>query len=267
MKVKNAVRRLVNTFGYDIIKLAPSNDIIRLAPSNAAIRTTLEESYALIRGLGFQPKAIIDVGVASGTPELYRAFPDSYCLLIEPLKEFESDLIAILKKYKGSYVLAAAGPRPGQATFNVHKSHLDGSSLHKETMGSEADGYEINVPLIKIDDIIKAKQIGGPYLIKIDVQGAELSVMDGAPQALLETEVIVLEVSLFEFMVGAPQFHEVISYMKERDFVAYDIFHGWNRPLDGALGQVDVVFVKDKGMFRRDHSYSTVEQMRAKFGP
>lgn len=75
-----------------------------------------------------------------------------------------------------------------------------------------------------------------------------------------------MEVSLFEFMVGAPQFHEVISYMKNRDFVAYDIIHGWNRPLDNALGQVDVVFVKDKGMFRSDHSFATVEQMRAKLG-
>ena len=68
----------------------------------------------------------------------------------------------------------------------------------------------------------------------------------------------VLEVSMFEFMVGAPQFYDVISYMKERDFVAFDIIHGWNRPLDNALGQIDVVFVKDEGMFRRDHSYSKV---------
>jgi FkbM family methyltransferase len=253
MKIKSAIRRFINRFGYDIRMLVPSN---------TKIRTTIGESYGLIRELGFQPKTIIDVGVASGTPELYWAFPDCYFLLIEPLKEFESDLIAILRQYKGSYVLAAAGAQPGQASFNVHKNHLGGSSLRKETMGAEADGYEISVPLIKIDDILNEKQLNGPYLLKVDVQGAELSVLDGAAQALLETEVVVLEVSLFEFYVGAPQFSEVISYMKERDFVAYDIIHGWNRPLDNALGQLDIVFVKDKGMFRRDHSYSTAEQMK-----
>ncbi len=253
MKIKRAIRRFINRFGYDLM------------PINTGIRTTIGESYALIRGLGFQPKTIIDVGVASGTPELYSAFPNSYFLLIEPLKEFEPDLIAILKYYRGSYVLAAAGPQPGQASFNVHKNHLDGSSLCRETMGAEADGYEISVPLIKIDDILEEKQLNGPYLIKVDVQGAELFTLDGASQALKETEVVVLEVSLFEFMIGAPQFYEVISYMKEHDFVAYDIIHGWNRPLDNALGQVDIVFVKNKGMFRRDHSFSTVEQMKAKF--
>lgn len=255
MTARIVLRRIINSFGYDIH---------RLGAEGVRIRTTIGQSYALIRGLGFQPGTIIDVGVASGTPELYAAFPDSYLLLIEPLKEFESDLIAILRQHRGSYVLAAAGPKTGEATFNVHRNQLTGSSLHKETMGAEADGYEVKVQLLRIDDVIKEKRLAGPYLIKVDVQGAELSALDGAQQALQEAEVVVLEVSLFEFMVGAPQFYDVVFYMKERGFVAYDIIHGWNRPLDHALGQVDIVFVKERGMFRRDHSYSTIEQMKAK---
>jgi len=39
-----------------------------------------------------------------------------------------------------------------------------------------------------------------------------------------------------------------------------------DRPLDNALGQIDIVFVKDKGMFRQDHSYSTIEQLKTLFG-
>jgi FkbM family methyltransferase len=257
MNIKNAIRRLVNRFGYDIRPLVQES---------RKIRTTIGESFSLMRKLGFQPKTVVDVGVASGTMELYRAFPDSYFLLIEPLKEFESDLISISKQYRGSYILAAAGSSSGEVTFNLHKNHLDGSSLYKENMGTEADGYEITVPMIRIDDIIKDKQLIGPYLIKVDVQGAELDALEGAQQALLEAEVVVLEVSLFEFMKGAPQFFDVVSYMKNRGFAAYDIILGWNRPLDNALGQIDIVFVKDKGMFRQDHSYSTIEQMKALFG-
>ena len=67
-------------------------------------------------------------------------------------------------------------------------------------------------------------------------------------------------------MKGAPQFYEVVTWMKGRDFVAYDIILGWNRPLDNALGQIDIIFVKDQGMFRRDHSFSTTEQMKILFG-
>lgn len=93
------------------------------------------------------------------------------------------------------------------------------------------------------------------------MQGAELDVLNGCQQALSETEVVVLEVSMFQFMEGAPEFHDVIFYMKERGFVAYDIILEWNRPLDNALGQIDVVFVKEKSQFRRDHSFSTPQQL------
>jgi len=128
-------------------------------------------------------------------------------------------------------------------------------------MGLEADGHKVTVSMITIDEIIKEKQLVGPYLIKVDVQGAELDVLEGAQHVLLETEVVVLEVSLFEFMKGSPQFYDVVSYMKNRGFVAYDLILGWNRPLDNALGQIDHYIRKDEGMFRQDHSYSTIEQM------
>jgi FkbM family methyltransferase len=257
MNVKTAIKRLANRFGYEIMPFVQKR---------TNMRTTIEESYALLRGLGFRPATVVDVGVGTGTMELYRTFPESYFLLLEPLKECEPDLISILGRYKGSYVLAAAGASPGQVTFNVHKNHLHGSSLYKESMGAEADGQEVTVPMVRIDDVLKDKQLKGPYLIKVDVQGAELDALAGAQKALSEADVVVLEVSLFQFMKGAPQFYDVVAYMKQRDFVAYDIIPGWNRLLDNALGQVDIVFVKDKGIFRQDHSYSTVEQMKALFG-
>lgn len=129
-------------------------------------------------------------------------------------------------------------------------------------MDAESDGYEVTIPMIRIDDVLKEKQVSGPYLIKVDVQGAELDVLDGSPQALQESEVVVLEVSMFQFMKGAPELYDVVFYMKERGFVAYDIILGWNRPLDNALGQIDMVFVKENGRFRQNHSYSTLEQMK-----
>ncbi len=67
---------------------------------------------------------------------------------------------------------------------------------------------------------------------------------------------------MFQFMKGAPEFFDIVFYMKQHGFVAYDIILGWNRPLDNALGQIDIIFVKENGQFRQNHSYSTVEQMK-----
>jgi hypothetical protein len=84
--------------------------LFRKSSSNS-LRSTTAESYALISKLGFKPKTVIDVGVASGTEELYSAFPEATLLLIEALNQFEPNLVSILKRYRGSYLIVAAGPK------------------------------------------------------------------------------------------------------------------------------------------------------------
>lgn len=246
MHVKKALRRSISRLGYDVR---------RRRDSDSDVRTTMAESYALMRSLGFRPKTIVDVGVGKGTSDLHNAFPEAYLLLIEPLAAFEPFLISALQGRQGSYVLAAAGPSAGSVAIHVHDD-LEGSSLYEESMGPEADGFEATVPQVTIDDVLRQKGLHGPLLIKVDVQGAELDVLRGGREALATAEAVVLEVSLFGFLKGTPQFYDVVQFMKERDFVAYDIIQGNNRPLDGALGQVDVVFVRESGRFRQDHSWA-----------
>ena len=254
--IKGLVKRILSARGYEL----------RRRPTELPLRTTIRQSYELMKDLGFGPATVIDVGVASGTPELYETFPGATFLLVEPLAAFEAEIKMILQRYRGSYVIGAAGPRSGEVSFNVHDNHMHGSSLLNETMGEVADGHRITVPMVVVDDLVKERSLVGPMLVKVDVQGGEINVLEGCTRTLESTEAVVLEVSLFEFMKGAPQLHDVVSYMKALGFVAYDIVLGWNRPLDNALGQVDIVFVKEAGRFRRDHSFATVEQMRQKFG-
>jgi FkbM family methyltransferase len=272
LNAKDTIRRLLSLIGFGR-PFASMHALSREIPEEATVqgsdmtrtRGSLDESYALLRDLGFNPLTVIDVGVASGTPALYTTFPKAYFLLVEPLSVFEPQLRTILERYRGSYVLAAAGDHTGRVSFNVHSRYLEGSSMYKEAMGPEADGEEIEVPLVRLDDVVKERALSGPFLIKVDVQGAELKVLEGAPATLSHAEAVVLEVSLFQFMKGAPELHDVVAFMKARDLVTFDIILGWNRPLDNALGQVDIVFVKEDGCFRQDHSFATIQQMKTLF--
>ena len=157
------------------------------------------------------------------------------------------------------YTLAAATSKPGVTTMNVHPD-LVGSSLYLENETSNVNGLPRTVPAVTLDSLCQDKKTSGPYIVKIDVQGAELDVLDGAAKVLQEAELVILEVSFFQFFEGGPQLHDVVQYMKSKGFVAYDIFGLQYRLLDNALSQADVVFVLETGRFRVHHYYATRDQ-------
>jgi len=252
---KHLVRDLFSIFGLEIR---------RKQPWESEDRASLSGVLRQLTARGLRPQTLIDVGVAFQTAELYQEFPKADMLLIEPLIEFEPFLRRICEHYHAQYILAAAGERPGFATMNVHPDGF-GSSLLKEVEGPSVDGVSREIPVITIDQACADKKLKGPYLIKVDVQGAELQVLAGARQALYETEAVILEVNLFGTMIGGPQLYEVVSQMKKYGFAVYDIYGFTYRPFDGALAQVDVVFVPDQGALRRSHVYSTPEKRQQQF--
>lgn len=251
------VKRAFNTFGLEIRRKRST----RAEP--LLTRASLGGALSHLRTLGFKPQTVIDVGVASQTPELYEAFPEASLLLIEPLAEFEPYLKKICQRYNAQYVLSAAGEAPGVATLNVHTDQLDCSSLLKEAEGASVDGIPREVPVVTIDEVCSEKGLKGPYLIKSDVQGAELKVLEGAPRVLKETEMVILEVTLFGTMIGGPQLADVVAYMKDHGFVAYDAWGFLYRPYDGALAQVDMAFVRQSGPLRKSHVFATPEQRKS----
>jgi FkbM family methyltransferase len=212
---------------------------------------------------GLQPKTIIDVGAARGTPALYEVFPTARHILIEPLQEFAPYLDQLVGNLEqAEYIVAAAAKTSGNTVINVHPD-LVGSSLYLEEENSDVNGIERIVPAITLDEFCQNTKTQGPYLIKIDTQGAELDVLMGAKTVLPETAFVILEVSFFEFFRGGPQIYDCIVFMKEHGFVAYDIFGFQYRPSDGAMSQVDIAFVEEKGPFRQHHYYATPDQRAA----
>jgi FkbM family methyltransferase len=248
--VKHLAVRLFDAFGFDIRRRRPAT----------VARASMAGGLAQLSRLGFKPQTVIDVGVAYQTSELYEAFKDADILLIEPLVEFEPFLRKICSSYHAQYVLAAAGETAGTAVLNVRPDKI-GSSLLSEVEGSAVESSPRTVAVITIDEACMERNLRGPFLIKVDVQGAELQVLSGAKRTLQETEAVLLEVSLFGFWVGSPQFYDVIAYMKECGFVAYDFCGFLYRPLDSALCQMDMIFARENGFLRRSHLFATPEQL------
>jgi len=246
---KEFVKKFFYVFGLEVHRCAVGE------------RGSLVGALKQIRNLGFTPATVIDVGAAVGTftVQCHRVFLDSRYLLIEPLEENKEYLEKVIKTIpKAEYILAVATTQPGEVTLNVH-SDLVGSSLYLENE-TNLNGVPRNVPAVTLDDLCKDGNLAGPYLVKIDVQGAEVDVLSGATEILDETEYTILEVSLFQFVKGGPQLYDVVTFMKSHGFVVYDIVGRLYRPLDDALAQIDMAFVKENSQFRKYHIYANPKQ-------
>jgi FkbM family methyltransferase len=225
------------------------------------MRRTLPEVLSHYCKLGLAPATVIDVGVGAATPELYAGFPAARLVLIEALEEWRGHLDAIARDRGATVVLAAAGPQAGAIDIAVHRAPVCSAILGSRA--GDGDQPSRSVPMVRLDDLVSEHGLQAPFAIKADVEGGEIEVLSGALEILQETELVLLEVSLFELVPGTPQLHDVVGWMHAHGFVVADIYNGHNRLLDDSLAQVDLGFVRQDGRFRREHAYATAAQADA----
>jgi len=247
-RLRSGAARVVNAV------LRPFGVEIRIRPGRFR-RGTLRGALEQGAGAGLAPRTVIDVGVATGTSALYDAFPDARLVLVEPVAECGPALARIASRFSAVEVVpAAAGRVPGRATINVHADPARSSLYH--VPGAEPPELERReVTVVTLDQIRHERALRGPFLIKIDVEGAELDVLAGAPGMLAETDYLVVEVSLFDFYTGGSRVQDVVRFLDQHDLVLYDVLDVQYRPLDQALGQADLVFVRRNGPLRQAHTF------------
>jgi FkbM family methyltransferase len=214
----------------------------------------MAEALAQLKKVGFEPRTVIDVGVAYGTPDLYEAFPGAYFHLFEPLREFEPHIRAVLKKIRGEHHACALSDESDHSKLFI-SPQVDGASLMHQGL-DPGDPRLRAVEVLTLDNSFLDRDVDGPVLLKTDCQGADLRVIQGGKKFLARCDVVIMEVGMFHFWgPKTPDFAETVRYMQDQGFVPYDFFGYLPRPSDGALGQIDVVFINDQGMFRASHQW------------
>jgi FkbM family methyltransferase len=221
---------------------------------NQIPRNTKRGSLINVRNLGFNPRVVIDVGAQIGTFELYETFPQSKHLIIEPVKEHGPQLLHICRQLPDAEVIIAAVT----AVSGTVKLSVTQNFQYASIVKTKIEGRELRtIDGITLDDVCRERQLQGPYLIKIDVDGLEVDVLKGAVHILNETEYVIVESTLFG------QIYEVMDFLRVHGFVAYDIVDVMYRPIDFALWQVDMAFVKKEGQFRQNKSFATEEMSKS----
>jgi len=107
-------------------------------------------------------------------------------------------------------------------------------------------GQEINslvknkskIPATTLDMLVDKLALKPPFLLKLDVQGAEESVLDGAPSVLRNTHVVICEADIEDFQ-------DINGALVKAGFRLYDLTDLY-RLGDGTLGWFYPIYVSNK---------------------
>lgn len=130
-----------------------------------------------------------------------------------------------------------------------------GSTFLSDTSGS-SDEETREVAVVTIDELLANKEIRPPDLIKMDVQGYEMSILNGAQKSIRMCQALLLELPFYRFSQSLGLFHEVIVYLIDKGFRPYEVADVIRRPLDGAMSHCDLLFLKEGHPLFMDNRWS-----------
>ncbi|MEJ8842222.1 FkbM family methyltransferase [Lacibacter sp. H375] len=200
---------------------------------------SLHWSLKNLKLLGFTPSFVVDIGAYEGywTRDFLEVYPDAKILMLEAQSAKLEKLKRVCNDFSNAqYHIALLSPEDGK----------EFSFIESETASHVTDEIVEGAKKLRgeaLDQILERKQLPFPDFLKLDVQGFELEVLKGAAKSLAHTQFCILEVSLLD-LDGTPMMLEVMNYMDSKGFQAYDICQFMRRPLDKALYQIDLLFIK-----------------------
>lgn len=185
--MKDFIKAILNFLKLDLTKNIQYDRL-----TNLILKQVIKEDSNCI-DIGCHKGEILEIMIKHSPKGTHYAF--------EPIPSFFDNLKDKFGK-KCTIFPYALSDEEGQATFNFVKNAPAYSGLNKRKYAVEnPEIEEIDVTLKKLDDLIPAdKKIS---LIKIDVEGAEFKVLQGAKQLITRD----LPVVIFECGLGASDFY------------------------------------------------------------
>ncbi len=193
---------------------------------------------------------LIDVGGNSGYwSETYlEFFPNSRVIAFEPIeKEFGRYQQRFRDSEKVEVHNVGLSDKTGVATLHLASCSAH-SSLHAYATGqpglqTNPEGEE-EIRLIPLDAMKLWERPAARTFLKVDVQGHELNVLQGASQTLAHVDVLQVECSFLpEYEHVKPSFPHVAAYL--RDFDIYPaMFRNYGTALGPYAWEQDVIFCK-----------------------
>jgi FkbM family methyltransferase len=190
---------------------------------------------------------VIDVGASRGqyATELRRHGYRGEIVSFEPVGEaFEHLVSAAAGDSRWTCHQMALGAVAEEAAIHV-ASNLASSSLLEMGDGLRSGAPWVSftgvetVRVARLDDVLANK---GPCMLKLDVQGYEDRVLDGAPSTLARASLLQSELSIAELYAGQAHFRALIDRLDDAGFELVDLDPFFHDRADGRVLSIDALF-------------------------
>jgi FkbM family methyltransferase len=175
---------------------------------------------------------IFDVGANIGQTALHYKddFQDAVIHSFEPVKATYEKLLSNTKDFPAIKCHQLAfGSEPGEMEINIYDDRdSELNSLVDSNMNPNKEAGKERINITTIDDFIAAHHISNIDLLKIDTEGFELNVLDGATKAFAENKLklIFVEVGLdSKFNKRHISMADMHRYLSAKDFVFFGYYN------------------------------------------
>ena len=238
--MKTLIKKILRMMGLELRLYTPfESDMARLG------RLLLHHEISLV----------LDVGANIGQYGKYlrEAGYSGRIVSFEPL----SNAYTVLKKARKKDPLweiaprAAVGNMDGEITINVANNSVSSSILpmldsHRNAAPESTYIGSETVKLYKLDTIAPQfiNDTCESIFLKMDVQGFELKVLEGASGILPRIKGLQLEISLLPLYEGEPTLTEVLEKLDQLNYELYAVTPGFTDMDSGRLLQLDCIFFR-----------------------
>lgn len=194
-------------------------------------------------------RTVIDAGANRGqfARASARRWPGARVYAFEPLP----DMAALLRRRVGGeprirVVETALGERTGRVKFfrNAYTHVSSVLPIHEANDQPKYDKSlvtELEVPITRLDEAVATLEIESPVLLKMDVQGYERAVLEGATAFLSRIDYLVYETSFQPLYEGQPVFDALHDYVRGLGF-EFVAPVGFNRGKGFSIIEMDVLY-------------------------
>jgi len=198
---------------------------------NYSLHTPTNGELWLMSCLPSKP-VVMDVGFNEGgfTAELLAARPEAQVIAFDPSRAAQAAYVA---RFAGDarvkFVNAALSLTTGTGKFHDYGNMSSSLAARSEQLGGEVASY--SVPVRTLDDYAQEQQLGRIDFMKIDAEGFDLHVLEGASRLLDEQAIDVFMFEYADGWISSRRFlQEASAYLSSKPYTLYRLYNGFLVP-------------------------------------